>query len=64
MLAPSHVRGDQANPVFKALTRQSEAPGWNFNKYLVDRSGRVVQHFDSSTAPDSKVLEAAIESIL
>lgn len=64
MVAPSHVKGPDANPVFQALNSQSEAPGWNFNKYLVDRSGRVIQHFGSNTKPDSKVLEAAIESLL
>ncbi len=64
MVAPSHVKGSDANPVFQALNSQSEAPAWNFNKYLVDRNGKVVQHFDSQTRPDSKVLEQAIESIL
>jgi glutathione peroxidase len=46
------------------LASQSQAPGWNFNKYVVDASGEVVQHFGSNTKPDSKVLQAAIESTL
>ena len=64
MLAPSHVRGDQANPVFTELARQTEAPSWNFNKYVVSRSGEVVAHFGSTTAPDSSALRAAIEGVL
>ena len=64
MIAPSHVKGEQANPVFQSLNAQSQAPGWNFNKYLVDASGRVIQHFGSNTGPDSNVLEKAIESLL
>lgn len=64
MLAPSQVRGPEANAVFKELAKQTQAPGWNFNKYVVDSSGSVVQHFGSNTLPDSKVLEAAIESVL
>lgn len=64
MLAPTHVRGAEANSVFAELARQSQAPGWNFNKYVVDRSGKVVAHFDSGTRPDSKPLRAAIESVL
>ncbi len=64
MLAPTHVRGDEANPIFRELAQQTQAPGWNFNKYLVDRSGKVVMHFDSNTTPDSPVLEKAIESVL
>ncbi len=64
MIAPSHVKGANANPVFQALNNQTQAPGWNFNKYLVDASGKVTQHFGSNTRPDSKALEAAIESVL
>lgn len=64
MLAPTHVRGDEANPIFRELAQQTKAPGWNFNKYLVDQSGKVVMHFGSNTAPDDPVLITAIESVL
>lgn len=64
MIAPSHVKGDDANPVFRELAIQTEAPSWNFNKYLVDSDGNVVQHFGSNTAPDSDELQTAIESVL
>ena len=64
MVAPSHVRGEKANPVFSALATQSEAPGWNFNKYLLDREGRVVQHFGSGTEPESPELQQAIKRVL
>jgi glutathione peroxidase len=61
MLAPTHVRGDQANNVFKYLNRESGAPKWNFNKYLVGKNGKVIQHFGSMTGPDSRELKKAIE---
>ena len=64
MFAPSHVKGDEANPVFRELARQSQAPGWNFNKYLIDGDGKVVQHCGSNPRPDSNGLQAAIESVL
>ena len=64
MLAPSHVRGEEANPVFRELARQTQAPSWNFNKYLVDGDGKVVMHFGSNTAPDSAELQQAIEQLL
>ena len=64
MLAPSHVRGEAANGVFAELSRQAQAPGWNFNKYVVDREGRVTAHFGSSTQPDSDDLKIAIEEVL
>lgn len=64
MIAPSHVKGSNANPVFRELADQSQSPSWNFNKYLLDSSGKVVQHFGSNTRPDSEELQAAIESVL
>ena len=64
MLAPSGVRGDDANAVFVELARQSKAPSWNFNKYLVGADGKVVQHFGSNTDPDSATIRKAIESVL
>lgn len=64
MLAPSQVRGDNANPVFQELARQTQAPSWNFNKYLVDAQGRVVEHFGSNIKPESPAMRAAIEKVL
>jgi glutathione peroxidase len=64
MIAPSHVRGDNANPVFAELAKQAGKPSWNFNKYLVDGSGKVVERYGSNTSPDDADLGAAIESVL
>ena len=64
MFAPTHVRGDEANSLFKYLGSESEAPKWNFNKYLLDKNGKVIQHFGSATGPDSKDLKKAIELAL
>ena len=42
MLAPQHVKGPEANPVFQELAKQTKAPGWrqcrpqNFRDYLFD----------------------------
>jgi glutathione peroxidase len=64
MLAASPVKGKDANPVFQHLNAALEEPKWNFNKYLVDRSGKPVKHFGSHTEPDDKELTAAIEGLL
>jgi glutathione peroxidase len=64
MLAPLPVTGDAANVVFKELARQSSAPTWNFNKYLLSADGKVARYFDSSTPPDSPEFESAIEELL
>lgn len=64
MFAPIPVRGDEAHPLFAELARQSEAPRWNFTKYLVDESGRVVAHYPSSVRPESPAMREAIEALL
>jgi glutathione peroxidase len=64
MFAPIPVRGRDAHPIFQELARQAGAPKWNFYKYLIDRDGRVVASFASTTKPDSPSLRRAIESLL
>ncbi|MCA1771051.1 MAG: glutathione peroxidase [Halomonas sp.] len=64
MFAPIPVSGDEAHPLFAELARQSQAPGWNFTKYLVDESGRVVEHFPSRVRPESPAVRRAIETLL
>jgi glutathione peroxidase len=64
MIAPSYVKGERANPVFREINRQSEAPSWNFNKYLLNAQGEVVAHFGSRVEPDDKELTEAIDELL
>lgn len=64
MFSEVSVRGEEAHPIFKELARQSNPPSWNFNKYLIDKNGNVVEQFDSSTAPDSDKIHARIKEIL
>jgi glutathione peroxidase len=60
------VKGDTAAPFYRELARQAggEAPGWNFHKYLIDRSGKVVASFGSRIRPDDPKLLDAIEKAL
>ena len=63
------VNGADAHPLFSYL--KSEAPGllgtkdikWNFTKFLVDRSGKVVDRFAPTTRPDAitKDIEKLLE---
>ena len=64
MIAPGAVTGAEANPVFREINRQSEAPRWNFTKYVLDRSGQVVKRFPSQVRPDDPELIGAVESVL
>lgn len=65
MFATSNVRGNKANPIYKKLIKESGvSPSWNFNKYLLSRSGEVVSTFGSGVKPDSPELVSKIEELL
>ena len=65
MFTTTKVKGNEANPVFKALiAKTGETPSWNFNKYLVSSDEQTVKHFGSRTAPDDKDFIAELEKML
>lgn len=64
MAAPISVKGSNAHPLFKKLAQTSQAPAWNFNKYLVSSDGIIVEHFGSMTSPESPELTKSISAIL
>jgi glutathione peroxidase len=61
------VKGKQADPLYAFLTTlpvHGGAVTWNFNKFLVDPSGTVVAHLESSVEPTSAELKKALEAVL
>jgi glutathione peroxidase len=64
MTEPQPVRGSDAINLFKVLAEQSNAPRWNFYKYVVDRQGNVVASFSSMTKPDDPDLISAVEEAI
>ena len=59
------VTAANANPLHEGLAKATgERPGWNFHKYLIDRSGTRVLSFASRVDPESKAMVQAIESLL
>lgn len=64
MTEPQPVRGADAVHLFKVLAQQSNAPQWNFYKYVVDRQGKVIADFSSLTKPDSPELIEAVEKAI
>lgn len=56
------VKGPEATPVFKYLCSKDENGvldaqiSWNFNKFIIDENGNLLQHFDSKVTPDSPEL--------
>jgi glutathione peroxidase len=68
VMAKVEVNGDAAEPLFQWL--KAQAPGvlgtkaikWNFTKFLVDRSGKVVGRYAPTTKPED--LARDIEGLL
>ena len=65
MFSKISVQGPDKNPFYKFLTEKETNPDyageikWNFNKFLVDKTGKVVARFDSGAKPeDSSVIES------
>ncbi|UTH74946.1 glutathione peroxidase [Chromobacterium sp. IIBBL 290-4] len=54
MAGKGHVRGDDAQPFFKALIAATEdAPVWNFHKYLILPGASKVISIGTRTKPDA-----------
>jgi glutathione peroxidase len=64
------VKGDDINPLFQFLTSKETNPefsgdiSWNFNKFLVDRTGKIVGRFSTREKPESENIALAIEKAL
>ncbi len=62
------VTGASAHPLYKQLSALPAPlggePKWNFNKFLVDKSGNVVARFEPKTKPDDPALIAKIDELL
>ena len=70
MFAKISVKGGKIHPLYKFLTSKQTNPefgggiSWNFNKFLVDRSGKLVARFSSKDEPESVKVVQTIEQAL
>lgn len=65
MFTSTVVTGDKANPLYSELIKATgNQPKWNFNKYLIDRNGKVIDYFPSKVTPEDPTLVGKIEQAL
>jgi glutathione peroxidase len=67
LFAKISVKGPDAAPLYRYLTAlpvNGGAVSWNFNKFLVDPTGKVVAHLDSSVEPTSAEMKKQVEAVL
>ncbi len=61
------VSGSNKSDLFAFLTTKGPEAGevkWNFEKFLVDKNGKVVARFGSKVKPEDKAMITAIEKLL
>jgi len=58
------VKGDNQHPIYQWLTQKSMngvgdyTVGWNFNKFLIDENGKLLEYFPSKVKPmDEKIVK-------
>ncbi len=67
MAAKISVKGRKQAPIYQWLTNEkynhykNTSVKWNFQKYLIDENGRLIDVFYTSTKPDDPVIIKAIE---
>lgn len=70
MFAKISVKGPEQHPLYNWLTNKATNPefsgdvSWNFNKFLLDRNGKVVARFGSKDTPTGETVVAAVEKYL
>jgi glutathione peroxidase len=70
MFSKISVKGADIHPLYKFLTDKAANPDfggditWNFNKFLVDRSGKVIARFETREKPEGEKITQAIEQTL
>ena len=61
------VSGKRSHPFYKWAKETlgfGTAPKWNFHKYLINRQGKLIDYFYSTTSPQSHRFKEAIEKAL
>ena len=60
------VKGDDMHPLYQWLSIKeengvcSDAPSWNFCKYLIDEKGKIIQFFKSKVNPLSEEITSKL----
>jgi glutathione peroxidase len=56
--------GRQQSPIYTFLGASGHLPAWNFSKYLIDKTGKVIAFYPSDVTPESPELRRAIAKAL
>jgi len=67
MFSKITVKGPEKAALYKVLTETADPSGevgWNFEKFLIGKDGKIAGRFKTRVSPDDAELVSAIESAL
>lgn len=70
LLEKTEVNGENRHPLYAELVETADAEGgagdiqWNFEKFLIDRDGKVAARFRPTVTPQDATITSAIEGVL
>ncbi|WP_435591045.1 glutathione peroxidase [Nocardia sp. bgisy118] len=70
LLEKAEVNGENRHPLYQELVETADAEGaagdiqWNFEKFLIDRDGKVAARFRPTMKPEDPTVVSAIEAAL
>lgn len=69
LFSKNSVKGAEKQEVYKFLTEKTDKViqgevGWNFEKFLVNKDGKVVARFKSAVTPLNSELESKVQELL
>jgi glutathione peroxidase len=67
LFAKISVKGNDIAPLYKYLTTQPGFDGdisWNFNKFLIDRHGKIIARFGSKVTPEDPQIVDEVKQLL
>jgi glutathione peroxidase len=67
MMGKINVKGRKIHPLYRYLRTQPDSTydiTWNFNKFLIDRQGKVVARYSEKVEPEDPAIVAKIEKLI
>jgi glutathione peroxidase len=70
MFSKISVKGNDKHPLYQFLTSKEKngkidaEVTWNFNKFIIDKNGKVVEHFNSKMKPNDEIFLKTINDLL
>ena len=67
LLEKGHVKGSKQHPLYSWLTKKENngvdnySITWNFNKFLLDENGKLIEYFGSGVSPTSEKITSLLK---